>query len=68
MRSALFWVITLRIVVISYRHFGTTYGSHLQDERNSRANPTFLDFLTLEDGTDRLSRNVGKELQLCAAQ
>ena len=25
-------------------------------------------FLTLEDGTDRLSRNVGKELQLHAAQ
>jgi hypothetical protein len=27
----------------------------------------FLDFLTLEDGTDRLSRNVGTELQLNAA-
>ena len=25
-----------------------------------------LDFLTFEDGADRLSRNVGKELQLCA--
>jgi len=31
---------------------------------------TFRDFgfLTLEDGTDRLSRNVGKELRLLAAQ
>ena len=26
-----------------------------------------MDFLTLEDGTDRLSRNVGKELPVCAA-
>jgi hypothetical protein len=26
-----------------------------------------VDFLTLEDGTDRLFRNVGKELQLYAA-
>ena len=26
-----------------------------------------LDFLTLEDETDRLFRNVGKELQLYAA-
>jgi hypothetical protein len=26
-----------------------------------------LDFLTPEDGTDRLSRNVGKELPLDAA-
>jgi hypothetical protein len=30
--------------------------------------PLFLDFLTLEDGTDRLSRNVGKELPPYAAQ
>ena len=27
-----------------------------------------LDFLTTEDGTDRLSRNVGKELPLYSAQ
>jgi hypothetical protein len=26
-----------------------------------------VDFLTLEDGTDRLSRNAGMELHLCAA-
>ena len=30
MRSPLFWVITQRVVVISYRRFGTTYRSHLQ--------------------------------------
>ena len=28
---------------------------------------SLLDFLTLEDGTDRMSRNVGKELRLYAA-
>ena len=27
----------------------------------------FMDFLNLENGTDMLSRNVGKELQLDAA-
>jgi hypothetical protein len=30
MRIALFWVITQRVVVISYRCFGTTYRFHLQ--------------------------------------
>ena len=39
------------VVVLLYRRFGTT----------------FLDFLTLEDGTDKLSRNVGTELPLYAA-
>jgi len=34
MRSALFWVIAQRIVVISYRRFRTTYLSHLQGSRN----------------------------------
>jgi hypothetical protein len=29
MRTVLFWAITLRIVVIPYRRFGTTYRSHL---------------------------------------
>ena len=28
--TAFFWVITQRVVVIPYRHFGSTYGSHLQ--------------------------------------
>jgi len=27
-RTALFWAITQRVVVISYRRFGTTYRSH----------------------------------------
>ena len=33
MRTALFWAITQRVVVISYRRFGTTYRSHLQGSR-----------------------------------
>ena len=33
MRSALFWVVTRRVVIISYRRFGTAYRSHLQGWR-----------------------------------
>jgi hypothetical protein len=33
MRTPLFWVITQRVVVISYRRFGTTYRSHRQGSR-----------------------------------
>ena len=36
MRSALFWDITHRRVVILYRRFGTTYRSHLQRSRSQR--------------------------------
>jgi len=46
LRSALFWEITQRMVVIPYRRSGTSYR------------------LTLEDGTEKLSRNVGKEFPL----
>jgi hypothetical protein len=35
--------------------------------KKSKKKSFFLDFLTLEDGTDRLSRNVGIELPLNAA-
>ena len=31
--TALFWVITQRVIVISYRRFDTTYRSHLQPTR-----------------------------------
>jgi hypothetical protein len=116
MRTELFCVITRRVVVISYRRFGTTYRSHLQGSRirkiahcpNTRLiygrPPPFLPsqtqattlvadttlprlfnahilpymnsvldnklsfgFLTPEDGTERLSRNVGKKLPLITA-
>jgi hypothetical protein len=50
MRSALFWDITRRHVVIIYRRSVTTYRSHLQGSR------------VREDGTDTLSMNVGKQL------
>jgi hypothetical protein len=43
LRSALFWNITQRRVVILYRCFGTTYRSQLQG--------SFWDFFTLEYGT-----------------
>jgi hypothetical protein len=35
-RSALFWGITQRRVVILYRRFGTTYQSHVQGSRSPR--------------------------------
>jgi hypothetical protein len=44
MRSAFFWGITQRRVVILYRRFGTTYRSHFEGSRSPR-------------WTDRLSRN-----------
>jgi hypothetical protein len=51
MRSALFWDVTQRRVVILYRRFG----------------PIFKGQEVQEDGTDTLSRNVGKGLPLDAA-
>jgi len=50
---------TQRVVVISYRRFGTTYRSCLQGSR--------IEFSTFDNGTDRLSRNVGVKLPLLAA-
>jgi hypothetical protein len=52
MRSALFWDITWRRMVIVYRRFRTTYRSHLHGSK----------LLIREDGTDTLSRNIGKQL------
>ena len=45
-----------------YRRCGTTYRSRLQGSRNQKKI-----FLTPEDGTDKLSRNVCKELPLYSA-
>jgi hypothetical protein len=36
MRSALFWAVTQRVVVIHYRRFGTAYPSHLHGSINPR--------------------------------
>ena len=53
MRTALFWAIRQRVIVIP--------------SRSLDASEQPIQFLTLEDGTDRLSRNVGKGLPLHAA-
>jgi hypothetical protein len=53
---------TQRRMVIPYRRFGTTYHSHLRGSSSLS-----LDCLALQNGTDTLSRNVGKELSLCVA-
>jgi hypothetical protein len=48
LRSAFFWDIALR-----------TGGNSLPTFRDNVSGPTYVDFLTFEDGSDRLSRNVG---------
>ena len=48
LRYAFFWVITQR-----------TVDNSLPTLRDNVSGPNFVDFLTLEDGTDGLSRNVG---------
>ena len=53
--SSLFCDVTQHVVLIHYRRIGTTYPSLLQGQRNPRR-------IKSEDRTDRLSRNVGKEL------
>ena len=52
-------------VMIPYRRFGTTYRTHLQGSRIQEERKQV--FLTLEDGSDGMSRNVAKEFQLLAA-
>ena len=56
MRTALSWVITQRVVVISYQCFGKTCRSHLQDSTVKLSQKVA--------GTDRLSSKVGKKLPL----
>jgi hypothetical protein len=51
MRSSLFWFVTQLVLVVVYRHFKTAYGSYLQESSTS---------FPPEDGTDRLSQNVGQ--------
>ena len=59
MRVSLFCVKQRRLVA-SYRRFGTTYQSHLQSSSSPRQ------CWNLEDGTDRLYRNVGNQLPIWA--
>jgi hypothetical protein len=53
LRSALFWDFMQDRMVVPLQCFRTTYQSLL-----------FFDCLTLQDGTNRLSQNVGSELPL----
>jgi hypothetical protein len=57
LRSAVFWDITQRRVVVLYRRFGTSIRSHLQGPRSP----------SLEYGTDGLSLPDGTEQPLYAA-
>jgi len=58
LRFSLFWDYTQLRVVVSYGRLGTNYLFHLQRS---------TDCSTLEEGIDRLSRNVCNKLLLCAA-
>jgi hypothetical protein len=60
MKSAHFQDITQSIMVIPYRHFGKPYLSHFNGQEIQEE---ALNFLNLKDGIDKLSRNVGKDLQ-----
>jgi hypothetical protein len=62
MISVLFSDITPRLVVVLYRHFGTTYRpkDFLKIGADRLSRNVGRDFLTLEDGADRLSRKVGR--------
>jgi len=62
MRTALFWVITRRLVIISHRRFGIAYVRIFRDQESIA-----FGLLTSENGTDMLSRNVAKKLPLLDA-
>ena len=80
MRTALFWVITQRVMIIPYRRFGKEksirtvftqstfiWGGYSTSRLENSNQEKLLGLLTLVDGTDKLSRNVGKDLPLLAA-
>jgi hypothetical protein len=54
-------------VVILYLRFGQSIGSIFKGQEVEEGKLFFLHFLTLEYGTDTLSRNAGKVLPLDAA-
>jgi hypothetical protein len=58
LRSSLFWDVTQGRLLIIYTGFGTTYRPYLQGSNTPKRN-SVLDWLPLEDGTGRFSRNVG---------
>jgi len=64
MTTALFWGITQRTVLFTYRRFGETF------RYRHTMKLFFLDILTLEDATDRLSQKCESNYQytLCNTQ
>jgi len=69
MNSALSWNVIQRSMVIHYRRFGTVYLSNLHGSTiQISESQKILRFLTHEEGTRSLPRNVGKDLTviLCA--
>jgi hypothetical protein len=60
MKSAFFWGITQHTVVVIYRTFRNNVSVP-----SSRAKKSLLGLLILENGTERLSRNVCKKFH-CA--
>jgi hypothetical protein len=54
-------------VILSFHRDVDQFFTLLGYSAASSSNPDFLDFLTLEDGTETSFRNVGKELPLDAA-
>jgi hypothetical protein len=42
LRSSLFWVVTLRVLVVVHRSFGTAYPSHTKEPKVTRKNNGFL--------------------------
>jgi hypothetical protein len=61
LKSAVFWGITLRRVVIVYRISGQPFGPIFTGQESE------WELLIREDGTVTLSRNVGKQLPHDAA-
>jgi hypothetical protein len=63
-RSALFWDFTQSRMVVCYRSLDVSAQPVFPIFKGQAV---FLDFLTFEDGADKLSRNVGKKLAFYAA-
>jgi len=62
----LFWDVIRHKLVIGYRHLGTTYQSHIQGPSSPKS-PFFLDCLSLEYGTHKLSQNDDNKLSIYVA-
>jgi hypothetical protein len=61
LKSKLFWDFTQRRLVVCYRSFGITYLTHFQGL--TLEDRTYVQWLTLENGTDTLSANISSTPQ-----